>query len=67
MTGLRLRWYNREALVRRENLCDECAKIECAFNDDGVCCYPLVHGDKPETAKDGGCNRFLLDMTKGDN
>ena len=42
-------------LVYLNGLCDECDSETCAYNEDGVCKYPLVHGRKPQFTERDGC------------
>lgn len=57
---MNLKWYREDALERRENLCFECETKACALNDDGLCCYPLVHGKAPTITEDDGCTEMAV-------
>ena len=42
-------------LLYLSELCDECDSESCAYNEKGVCRFPLVHGRKPAYTDHDGC------------
>lgn len=52
------RWHEEREMKRREYLCFECETKDCALNDAGLCCYPLVHGKKPVITEEDGCTEM---------
>ena len=42
-------------LLYLSELCDECDNESCAYNEKGVCRFPLVHGRKPDYTDHDGC------------
>ena len=46
-------------LAVRNFLCFECDSETCAFNPEGICCFPLVYGRSPQI-NDDGCDSWLL-------
>ncbi|MBQ9719653.1 MAG: hypothetical protein IJV64_03055 [Oscillospiraceae bacterium] len=42
-------------LVYLNGLCDECDTESCAYCEDGLCKFPLVHGRKPIYTDHDGC------------
>ena len=42
-------------LLHLNSLCEECDGDLCAYNDNGLCKYPLVHGKPPEWTDHDGC------------
>lgn len=48
-------FYSTKELMNREAMCFECDCEACGLNDDGVCCYPLVHKKKPTITEEDGC------------
>ena len=55
-----LKWYDEDELERREELCFECETRDCALNDNGLCCFPLVHGEVPTITEDDGCTEMTV-------
>jgi len=48
-------YYSWKELLKREAMCFECDCEACGLNDDGLCCFPLVHAKKPLITEDDGC------------
>ena len=48
-------WYSCKELLNREVNCFECESKDCALNNQGVCCYSLVHGRRPIITDEDGC------------
>ena len=42
-------------LLHRFNMCSECDSEMCAYNDNGLCRFPLVHGRQPGYTDHDGC------------
>lgn len=46
------------SLTYQKILCEDCDAEHCAFNPQGVCLYPMVHGKMPEFTDADGCKGF---------
>ena len=52
-------------LARLNGLCDVCDSESCAYNNEGICKFPLVHGKAPTYTDHDGCIDSIVSERNG--
>lgn len=52
-------------LLQLKPLCNECESRDCAYNNDGMCRYAMVHDQVPEITEEDGCKAFVIPLPEG--
>ena len=51
---------NAQDTLPSQNDCLECESLDCAYNRDGICRFPLVYDRVPNITEDDGCVEFVI-------
>ena len=52
-------------LARLNGICDVCDSESCAYNNEGICKVPLVHGKAPTYTDHDGCIDSIVSERNG--
>lgn len=51
---------NTQETLLSQKGCLECESLDCAYNRDGICRFPLVYDRVPNITEDDGCVEFVI-------
>lgn len=47
-------------------LCEECESLDCAYNKDGQCRFPMIYERRPNITEEDGCTEFVIHLLRSD-